>query len=1396
MRKKLSMFLVLLLLMSTPLQAFAQFGSNFLDMPADWSTEALEIAVDNGLLKGHDGKIRPYDSISRAEIATVINRAFGAHATASLDSFNDVERDNWYYSELAKAVAMGTLKGDGKTLRPDSPVTREEAFTILGRALSIIALDTDNSFMDMASISSWAREATLGLVNEGYVNGSEGYLNPKAQITRAEFAQLMHNIIKDYIKAPGVVEEVEEGNVMITMPDVTLKGVTITGDLIIGDGVGDGEVILEDVNVEGRLLVRGGGENSIVIKGNSDIGRITIVKNGNRIRVLNESGKTIQVLTVEGEADVILEGEFKEVTIKSPGITVNARNAVIELAIIKGERSEFIVDEDSKIEKIDIMAVNIVIEGDGDVEKVEVFAGGTGAKILTPNTEIDVNRGANNIIGTGEVEIEPNETYVNGSTPTKDAKPLENDSSGGSSGGGTTTPPAATYTINYSVVGSNGTLTATKTNGSSVESGTNISFTAIPDKGYRISTWLVNDTLTADNDTNELLLTVDENKYVEVVFEEIPVMTYPLNITVTPSDATITVTNSVDQVITGTFNGVQTSYDLPEGTYDIKVEKTGYYTRTITQNMIGPSSHIITLDEVLPGIVSIEEIPVWELGIGEILPAPPATVDVTLDTDVVETLDVVWDGMISQYDTSGNYIVYGDIQLVDGIENPLNLRVELKIDIYGPAEMEVFVTNTNVFRIEFDQSIIIDGTPLQDIPNAEWDTLSIMHTLLGKYEKFIDEYTLNPNNISIATTENSIEIEMLEDAILRDFFYEVDNDIFELEPVIVETGDGVVRIDTNIDTTYINTLFGFGISEESETKAGMFVLKVSVPFENGVPNYDAPIASVWQTAAQSNSETDPIRDSIAPELVTITSNVGEPYSEIWIEEDEIIEFNITASDENLYRMSFFPNGPEDNYWFYADETDVYNGSTVAGPEEIDIGVVVTYLDGTWTMNLGEILSADIPGMMLELEFEDYAGNKWSDVETNELNRQFLFEFNRIDRSGLKAIKADIDLLNPLDYSTETWADVDTAMAMPETTQVEIDAKYNTLMIAQDNLYELLVTATDNYTISSNTLNNELYVLDNDKGTLIEVANVTPAMFGATQAYKYHIEYTPNPGFVGLDVFEYEISDGNGGVSSAIVSITVNIDGTLVGTGEYGTDEIGIYQTPNGLTAVLENQISTTGLVIENGSDNIYGVESMSHGVDVIYLYGGEVKIVTIIGTGQNAVEVGRQTISSLDMGGVGSLNAVEYVIDISEVIHFVYKDTNGTLDDYRNDDIMYYNTSIMNRTLVARGFRDDSFNGSWGSDYNTDAIHSIAVDSDANPIITYVRRDIFSVPLGLSTTYSIRIVNPLTQDNITIESNYESNIYSNLELTGGSSTIGFSYDRSGINISGSIIADPLSVDLP
>lgn len=326
------------------------FGAGFIDMPNNWSTFAVEMAVENGLLKGDNGKIRPEDNLSRAEMASIVNRAFNASGKAPLSKFSDVLQGQWYYEDMAKAVQMGTFVGFKDKLNPEKDITREEAFVVVARAFKISGEENTalNSFSDKEMISSWAKNEVGAMVKAGYIKGSNGQIKAKENITRAEFAQLMDNLIKTYITKTGQYESDLMGNVMVNKEGVNLKGITIRGDLIIGDGLGDGEIILEDIKVTGRLLVRGGGQDSIKIMGNSDIKRIIIARLGGKTKVYTGKGIVIDEVIVDGNKDVTLEGKYKSVIIKASDVTVYALDANIESPRVIGERSKFILAEETQ----------------------------------------------------------------------------------------------------------------------------------------------------------------------------------------------------------------------------------------------------------------------------------------------------------------------------------------------------------------------------------------------------------------------------------------------------------------------------------------------------------------------------------------------------------------------------------------------------------------------------------------------------------------------------------------------------------------------------------------------------------------------------------------------------------------------------------------------------------------------------------------------------------------------------------------------------------------------------------------------------------------------------------------------------------------------------------------
>lgn len=254
--KKSPMIMGLIGAMLLSTNAFAAVPSDFSDFPTDWSAPAMTHAVQNGLLNGSDGKILPKGLLTRAQMATMVNRAFASSAKASLTSFTDMVPGVWHYDEMAKSVQMGAFQGADGKLSPNDPITREQAFAVLARAFGLAdgKASSLDKFSDGTQVSSWARGAVAALVEQGYVTGADGALNPQSYITRAEFAQVMDALVAAYADQ-DLKDQTVEGN-LILRTNSTLENVTVKGDLILADGVSAAS--LKNVTVTGRLVVRGG----------------------------------------------------------------------------------------------------------------------------------------------------------------------------------------------------------------------------------------------------------------------------------------------------------------------------------------------------------------------------------------------------------------------------------------------------------------------------------------------------------------------------------------------------------------------------------------------------------------------------------------------------------------------------------------------------------------------------------------------------------------------------------------------------------------------------------------------------------------------------------------------------------------------------------------------------------------------------------------------------------------------------------------------------------------------------------------------------------------------------------------------------------------------------------
>ena len=267
-----------------------------------WYAEAVSAAVDNGLLYGKSANVLdPNGDMTRAEMAAIINRSFGCYKTADISQYKDVSKSKWYYKDVALAVQMGTYNGrSSSAMAPDSPITRQEAMTVVARALG---LDYDSysktdlsAFSDRSEISNWAMPYVRAMVGADYIHGRGKVLAPLDNITRAEFAQIFANIISSYITVKGTYDKDIKGSVLIRTDEVTLQNMTVAGDLIIGCGAADGKIVLDNVKVTGRLLVWGGGTKAVYCNNGTQMPEVVVARVDDAVKVIYDRDSTLAVI--------------------------------------------------------------------------------------------------------------------------------------------------------------------------------------------------------------------------------------------------------------------------------------------------------------------------------------------------------------------------------------------------------------------------------------------------------------------------------------------------------------------------------------------------------------------------------------------------------------------------------------------------------------------------------------------------------------------------------------------------------------------------------------------------------------------------------------------------------------------------------------------------------------------------------------------------------------------------------------------------------------------------------------------------------------------------------------------------------------------------------------------
>lgn len=166
--------------------------------------EILDEAVEEHIITKEDAKNSDKDytvsaPATRAQAIVMLWRMAGSPKASGTSRFTDVKKSAWYFEAVLWAEQNAIVDGmTDTTFCPELLLTREQAATVLFRyngnvsgMESMFTETYDKNLSDSAGISDWAKNAVYWAVYNGYLSQTGGSVDPRGQVTRAEFAALL-----------------------------------------------------------------------------------------------------------------------------------------------------------------------------------------------------------------------------------------------------------------------------------------------------------------------------------------------------------------------------------------------------------------------------------------------------------------------------------------------------------------------------------------------------------------------------------------------------------------------------------------------------------------------------------------------------------------------------------------------------------------------------------------------------------------------------------------------------------------------------------------------------------------------------------------------------------------------------------------------------------------------------------------------------------------------------------------------------------------------------------------------------------------------------------------------------------------------------------------------------
>jgi hypothetical protein len=176
----------------------------FADVPSSyWAAPFLVELAQRGVIERYpDGTFKPDKPITRAEFASLVNKAFNQPSQRGSIQFRDIPAGYWATDAIDKAIQMGFMNGyPGNVFRPDQVIPKYQAVITLATGLGLQPPQNSaqvlNVYQDSNQLPQYATDKIAAATNAGLVVNypDRALLKPNQDITRAEAAALIYQAL-------------------------------------------------------------------------------------------------------------------------------------------------------------------------------------------------------------------------------------------------------------------------------------------------------------------------------------------------------------------------------------------------------------------------------------------------------------------------------------------------------------------------------------------------------------------------------------------------------------------------------------------------------------------------------------------------------------------------------------------------------------------------------------------------------------------------------------------------------------------------------------------------------------------------------------------------------------------------------------------------------------------------------------------------------------------------------------------------------------------------------------------------------------------------------------------------------------------------------------------------